>query len=128
VETQRGLVRRRLIQAGRQTADQTFVANRFQVTVVTGSGDVTGETAHISLDGLVATFHSRTKLPIGQLLRLRVALPDGGQHPLECFGWVPKSAAVNTAQGTHGIQFYALPKNDGQRWTSYYHRAIKHRV
>lgn len=82
-----------------------------------GAYDVPGEVTDIALHGLFVRIGRLAG--VGQLVRLRLHIPDG-ERPMECFAWVRYCDIVKT--GGWGIELFALPQKDRDRWSIYFHK------
>lgn len=83
--------------------------------IVVGRRRVEGVLTNLNLSGFFIQICE--DVPLGELVRLEVELPDGAA-PLACFGWV-RSCDITTAGGA-GVQLFALSREQHDRWVGYY--------
>jgi len=80
-----------------------------------GRREVRGQVVQLNLSGFFAA--TLEELPVGELVRMRVALPDG-LEPLRCTGWIRNR---HPERGGVGVQLFAMSKPWLDRWAAYYH-------
>lgn len=106
-------------QAKRDSRRSERIRAKFIAEWITAQGDVPGEVVNVSLHGLF--FETRRTSQTGQLIRLRLYVPDGRQ-PIECFAWVRFCDAVRA--GGMGIELFAMSHEERERWNAYYHACL----
>jgi hypothetical protein len=89
-----------------------------EARIWTGGRAVKGQIRTINLSGFFVSLD--TPLPVGELLRMTLQLPDRIGVPFECTGWV-RSCNVDTIGGA-GVKLFGLSKVATDRWAAHYQR------
>ena len=93
----------------------TRIEARFLVEWDAGEFLAPAEAADVSPHGLF--IETPRAVAIGQLVRVRLHVPDGGA-PIECYSWIRwrrDAGAVGM-----GLQLFAMSEQERERWTAYY--------
>jgi hypothetical protein len=92
------------------------IRGNVRASALLGQREVAGRIRNLNLGGFFIAVPEA--LPVGELIRMRVWVPDGRPEPMDCFGWVRFWDAEGGSGA--GVQLYAVSREVRERWSAYY--------
>ena len=91
---------------------------RMELTIRVGGRDLPGQIRTINLSGFFVSLGG--PVPVNELLRMTIHVPDPVGVPLEATGWI-RSCDLAVAGGA-GVKLYGMSKEATDRWAAHYQR------
>ena len=91
---------------------------RMELTIRLRGRELAGQIRTINLSGFFVSLTG--PVPVNELLRMTIHVPDSCGVPLECTGWI-RSCDLAVAGGA-GVKLYGLSREAAERWAAHYQR------